>query len=297
MKEQKNISSTNSGFTFIELLVVISIIGLLSSVTLAAVGATKDRANDSKKMIEVRSVDSALKLYSMNVSGAPGNYQGSTPGDAGFQPNGGGTMHAVEGTTAYNTSMQQLVDAKVLPSIPKSSDGTSYRYFDYGGTDGATFMAILSNKKVIVAPGTNNPVSRNMQVLSDVKAIVDAIKKINTNVVIFYYQAVASVCLINTYGPTCFKEAGIASPPLYVAISQYLPNIPVPPTTNTNSYMYGSYYVSLPLMRPSITQGQVYYGQEYDGVDTICPTNSGRIKYYNMYNDTHYQRYCDPNYP
>jgi hypothetical protein len=41
--------------------------------------------------------------------------------------------------------MQQLVDSGVIKAIPKSSDGQSYSYYDYGGSNGALFSASLSN--------------------------------------------------------------------------------------------------------------------------------------------------------
>jgi uncharacterized protein (TIGR02145 family)/prepilin-type N-terminal cleavage/methylation domain-containing protein len=129
----------NRGFTLVELLVVISIIGTLSTVVLAALGGARDKANEAKKIMEVHSVDTALKMYAMDVGSAPGNYNK----DGVYDSSGGGNLPAQEGTQAYTRSMQQLVDAGVLPTIPASPSGNSYYYYNYGGSDGsgATFYA------------------------------------------------------------------------------------------------------------------------------------------------------------
>ncbi|MFA6295110.1 MAG: FISUMP domain-containing protein [Candidatus Paceibacterota bacterium] len=130
--------NTNRGFTLIELLVVISLIGTLSTIVLAALGGTREKANDAKKAVEVRSVDTALKMFSMNNNGtAPGNYNVN----GSFNEGGGGNVPAAEGTPAYNKSMGELVTAGLLPTVPRSSDN-SYSYFDYGGSEGqgATFF-------------------------------------------------------------------------------------------------------------------------------------------------------------
>jgi uncharacterized protein (TIGR02145 family)/prepilin-type N-terminal cleavage/methylation domain-containing protein len=127
---------TKYGFTLIELLVVISIISMLASVVMASLNGARDKANEAKKIMEVRSVNTALKMYAMNKGAAPGNYE--------FENSV--AVPAQEGTDAYNQSMQELVTAGVLPTIPKSPDGKSYYYFDYGGPngEGGTFYASWS---------------------------------------------------------------------------------------------------------------------------------------------------------
>jgi type II secretion system protein G len=53
----------NKGFTLIELMVVISIIGLLSSIVLASLKDARDKANVTKFKEEIRQMISALELY------------------------------------------------------------------------------------------------------------------------------------------------------------------------------------------------------------------------------------------
>lgn len=51
------------GFTLIELLVVIAIIGLLSTLAVVALGSARQKANDSKRLSDIKQVQTALELY------------------------------------------------------------------------------------------------------------------------------------------------------------------------------------------------------------------------------------------
>lgn len=51
------------GFTLMELLIVIAIIGILSAVVLASLGGSQARARDSKRLNDLRQVQTALETY------------------------------------------------------------------------------------------------------------------------------------------------------------------------------------------------------------------------------------------
>ena len=52
-----------SGFTLIEVLIVIFIIGLLASVVLVGLGAFRQRGRDTRRIADLRSVQNGLELY------------------------------------------------------------------------------------------------------------------------------------------------------------------------------------------------------------------------------------------
>lgn len=61
----------NKGFTLIELLMVISIIGLLSSVVMSSLSSAKDKAKISKIVQEKHQADLFLELYQAEYGGYP----------------------------------------------------------------------------------------------------------------------------------------------------------------------------------------------------------------------------------
>lgn len=61
----------NKGFTLIELLVVIAIIGLLSTLAVVALGSAREKARDSKRLSDLKQVQTALELYYTDNNGYP----------------------------------------------------------------------------------------------------------------------------------------------------------------------------------------------------------------------------------
>ncbi|MBU1039457.1 type II secretion system GspH family protein [Patescibacteria group bacterium] len=56
-------NSYSAGFTFIELLVVISIIVLLSTVAMVAVDKTRRQTIDVQRLVDMKKIEAALELY------------------------------------------------------------------------------------------------------------------------------------------------------------------------------------------------------------------------------------------
>jgi len=55
--------NNRSGFTLIEMLVVIAIIGLLASVVVVGVGSARQRARDTKRIADIRQIQNMLENY------------------------------------------------------------------------------------------------------------------------------------------------------------------------------------------------------------------------------------------
>ena len=59
------------GFTLIELLVVIAIIGLLSTLAVVALGSARLKARDSKRLGDLKQIQTALELYYTDQNAYP----------------------------------------------------------------------------------------------------------------------------------------------------------------------------------------------------------------------------------
>lgn len=67
-----NGSQSKSGFTLLELLVVISIIALLSSIVIGSVNSARANARDAERMTQLREINNAIQLYISDFGYAPG---------------------------------------------------------------------------------------------------------------------------------------------------------------------------------------------------------------------------------
>lgn len=80
--------NSQSGFTLLELLVIMAIIGILTTITLVVLNSARDKAHDAKMRAEINQMAKALELYKSNygtyrVSGS--GYLGTSTGWANYQ--------------------------------------------------------------------------------------------------------------------------------------------------------------------------------------------------------------------
>lgn len=107
---------TKRGFTLIELLIVISIIGILSSVVLVSLNSARAKSRDARRFADVRQIQTALELFYNDNT----NY----PDDAGV----GALM--TDGVPPFNTYIN------FWPTAPGPADGacsTAQNDYTYQG--------------------------------------------------------------------------------------------------------------------------------------------------------------------
>lgn len=114
-----------SAFTLIELLVVIAIIGILSSVVLAALSGARESARDTRRLQDMRQIQTALEMY----YNANGEYpdEDSTPDASGWELS----------KESGKTFIAPLVNQGYLSSEiedPINEEETYYRYLRYGAS-------------------------------------------------------------------------------------------------------------------------------------------------------------------
>lgn len=127
----------NNGFTLVELLVVISIIGILATLVMANLNSARSRARDAQRKSDARSIATALRLYFNDKGYYPSNDSSGNIlgcGSAGTSVCDWGNEWSV-GTTVYMPKLSQ-----------DPLTGQTYKYELGASSDIFTFSACLENK-------------------------------------------------------------------------------------------------------------------------------------------------------
>lgn len=102
----------NFGFTLIELMIVLGIIGIILSLTVISLGNVKTNSRDMKRVSDVKQIQTALEMYRANE----GNYP----------------AEIITGTSLSSASTTYLT---IVPANPASSDPTLCIGSDYTYTN------------------------------------------------------------------------------------------------------------------------------------------------------------------
>ncbi|MDA9608653.1 type II secretion system major pseudopilin GspG [SAR86 cluster bacterium] len=78
MNNRKKIEKLKSGFSLIEILVVLMIIGMLTAVVAINVLPSQDRARVDKTKTDLRIIEQALELYRLDMFSYPSEQEGLT---------------------------------------------------------------------------------------------------------------------------------------------------------------------------------------------------------------------------
>lgn len=144
----------NKGFTLIELLVVIAIVGVLSSTVLNQTRTARIKANDAKRISDLRQIRNALELYRQ---------------DNGVYPSiGGQTCNSTTGPTDWPSNFKTLMAPYIssLPLDPEHSKATCnatsgwYYYYGYSPSMSWDWNNIVSGVNLSLCLGATNPPPR-----------------------------------------------------------------------------------------------------------------------------------------
>lgn len=100
------------GFTLIELMVVITIMGLLSSTVLTSVNNVRSTSRDKVRVQDLKQLQTALELY-RTINGVYPEFQGASRGENCFISGRDGTI-----TAGWSQALNILVTSNVIPSLP-----------------------------------------------------------------------------------------------------------------------------------------------------------------------------------
>lgn len=111
--------SSHRGFTIIELLMVIAIIGILTAIVLASLNTSRAKARDAKRLQEMKQIKYAIELFYSNT---------------GYYPTCGGDIHC-DTTGVYSAlSTLEVVPTYIgsIPNDPSNSVGQYGYYYARG---------------------------------------------------------------------------------------------------------------------------------------------------------------------
>ncbi|PIR78043.1 MAG: hypothetical protein COU28_03775 [Candidatus Magasanikbacteria bacterium CG10_big_fil_rev_8_21_14_0_10_36_16] len=117
------------GFTLIELLVVIAIIGVLSTLAVVALGSARQKANDAKRLSDIKQVQTALELFYTDHS--------SYPTTTAIAIDLGDDTHACLNTSGFHATGSTECPSPYMGLVPKGPDANEY--YDYVSTDGTGY--------------------------------------------------------------------------------------------------------------------------------------------------------------
>jgi prepilin-type N-terminal cleavage/methylation domain-containing protein len=121
--------SNNRGFTLIELMVVVSIIALLSSIVYASLQSTRVSARDSVRMQQVRQMDLAISLFKSDHDGAVPNLA-SVSGGAGCSYSSSANVENCiaksSGGEAWSAFVSEI--QPYMRNVPVGTNGVDYVY-------------------------------------------------------------------------------------------------------------------------------------------------------------------------
>jgi len=114
MQNTKNYKNRNSkGFTLIEIIVVVVIIGLLAAVIAPNIFSSVDDARTSKSLSDLRAIESALNLYRLDNFNYPTTEQG---------------IKALVERPSGSPEAKNWRKGGYLPRVPEDPWGNEYQY-------------------------------------------------------------------------------------------------------------------------------------------------------------------------
>lgn len=139
LRTQKSPVADNGGFTIVELLIVIVVIGILAAITTSVFNGVQKRARDSQRAQDISAIKKSLLLYNSAHGGVQRTYSYAGNGTGGWNYSAGSNWLSF----LEDEYGEMPVDPLNLGASSSAAD-SSYRYFCYNaGTSGYTDPTVV----------------------------------------------------------------------------------------------------------------------------------------------------------
>lgn len=158
-----------AGFTIVELLIVIVVIGILAAITIVAYNGVQGKARDTQRISDLKSITKALEIYKINN----GNYPAPVS-----TPNASSWEVSTNGSNVATNFLSALVSSNGVSKVPIDPNNTgttldpsyssaTFEYFYYvypAGSAGCSaargsFYILGATRMDSVPSGQNHPTS------------------------------------------------------------------------------------------------------------------------------------------
>lgn len=153
------------GFTLLEMLMVISIIGLLASITLTSVASARVKSRDAKRKLDLNQIYNAMNLYFSEYDCLPITSGTACSGASGYSEfNSAGWDYSSQGNFLPFLQTSGLMSSVPVDPVNNGAGdvngggtGYSYSYYCYPNTNLVTLGAKLETTNTIYYKAFNVP--------------------------------------------------------------------------------------------------------------------------------------------
>lgn len=145
---------TKSGFTIVEILIVIVVIGILASISIVAYNGVQSRSRDAKRLSDVQAIQKSLELYKTDRGTYPAHITATAAElPAGFAGSYGCVTCYSYSVANNGTWLRNLTDSGFMSVAPASAPNNNNNFYMYWRSSPSGYGTCTQEFYVLVVHG------------------------------------------------------------------------------------------------------------------------------------------------